>query len=197
MPSSSGPRALRRTAASAASGGAAQGAAAAAQRALTSFAALALVALAACAAAQGQRWRRAGGGSGTADSPAIPAPCIEAGLNLQSLCSEELDMGMAAFGVDPAYAATMGRGSGSTIDSAQLKKFLDEAPPPTARCCEAVEAFNNKYCSCSPAVLDLVKSFTNDDINQYRMISKYFQNSCKKVGKSYTLYLDDTCPKAK
>ncbi len=24
-----------------------------------------------------------------------------------------------------------------------------------------------QYCSCSPAVLDLVKSFTNNDINQY------------------------------
>lgn len=54
------------------------------------------------------------------------------------------------------------------MDNSKLKEFLKTAPPPSADCCSATTAFNNAYCSCSKEVLDLVKSFTNNNIDQYR-----------------------------
>ncbi|PNW87350.1 hypothetical protein CHLRE_02g119201v5 [Chlamydomonas reinhardtii] len=43
-------------------------------------------------------------------------------------------------------------------------------------------------------MLDLIKSFTNNDVNQYYILSKYFERTCATVGQPYKLYFGDTCP---
>ncbi|KAG2494014.1 hypothetical protein HYH03_007941 [Edaphochlamys debaryana] len=123
----------------------------------------------------------------------IPPECMDAGLNLQSKCSDEFAYATEALGVDPSDPqAALG-----ALGDARLQQFLDSAPPPSVQCCAASAKFNNAYCSCAPAVLDLILSFTNDDINEYVGLSKYFERRCKEVGQPFTLYLQGTCPKPK
>ncbi|GLC41940.1 hypothetical protein PLESTB_001050300 [Pleodorina starrii] len=145
------------------------------------------IALAACIAAQSN-----GGGGGGGGSPAVPPECMDASVDMQSKCSDEVNAGLTALGIDPN--AVQSDPNAVQIDIKRLQAFLDKADPPSAQCCDATAKFNNQYCSCSSAVLDLVLSFTNDDLNQYRTLSKYFERGCKQIGKPYTLYLEDTCP---
>ncbi|GIL62892.1 hypothetical protein Vafri_17101 [Volvox africanus] len=160
------------------------------QRRLLALLAAALV-LAACIAAAPRRMGQppSSGGDG---NPAVPPECMDAGLDLQSKCGDDFNSGLTAMGIDPAKVSN--DPSSVKIDLKKLQEVLDKADPPSAKCCDATAKFNNQYCSCSPAVLDLVLSFTNDDMNQYRVVSKYFEKGCKQIGKPYTLYLEGTCP---
>ncbi|KAG2425677.1 hypothetical protein HXX76_013519 [Chlamydomonas incerta] len=148
---------------------------------------LLVVVAAASAAASGAGGRRAllqqGG------SPAVPPQCIQTGLALQNSCNKELEIASKAFGLAPNTDV-----SNIKVDSAKLQQYLGTAPPPGKPCCDATVAFNNAYCSCSPPVLDLVKSFTNNDVAQYREVAKYLEKRCKAVGSPFTLYMDGTCP---
>ncbi|KAG2452979.1 hypothetical protein HYH02_002316 [Chlamydomonas schloesseri] len=125
-------------------------------------------------------------------SPAVPPECIQTGLALQNSCSKELEVASKAFGLAPNTDV-----SNIKVDSGKLQQYLETAPPPGKPCCDATVAFNNAYCSCSPPVLELVKSFTNNDVNQYREVAKYLEKRCKAVGSPFTLYMDGTCPAAK
>ncbi|KXZ54101.1 hypothetical protein GPECTOR_5g204 [Gonium pectorale] len=127
-----------------------------------------------------------------AGSPAIPTACINTGLDLQSSCTAELEIGSKALGLDPTADVSQIK-----VDIATLRNYLSKAPPPSAGCCSAAKAFNDAYCSCSPAVLDLVKSFTNNNIDQYREVARYLATRCKEVGTPFTAYIDNTCPKNK
>ncbi|KAG2494016.1 hypothetical protein HYH03_007942 [Edaphochlamys debaryana] len=83
------------------------------------------------------------------------------------------------------------------VDPAKLRAYLATAPAPTSSCCTAAASFNNAYCSCSDSVLELVKSFTNNDIEAYSEVAQYLSNRCKEVGTDFTLYYKDTCPAQK
>ncbi|GIL62893.1 hypothetical protein Vafri_17101 [Volvox africanus] len=120
----------------------------------------------------------------------VPTECINTGLNLQSSCTKELELASKAFGLSPTSDV-----SSIKVNMSQLRAYLAKAPKPSADCCSAALSFNNAYCSCSPPVLDLVKSFTNNDVNQYYEVAKYLATRCKEVGKPFTLYLEKTCPK--
>ncbi|PNH06814.1 hypothetical protein TSOC_006777 [Tetrabaena socialis] len=99
----------------------------------------------------------------------------------------------------PSSAAAQARSAAtsSSVNTGQLRAYLAKAPPPTVKCCTATVRFNNAYCSCSPAVLDLIKSFTNNNINQYVEVAKYLEARCKGLGKPFKLYYGATCPKTK
>ncbi len=87
------------------------------------------------------------------------------------------------------------------VDNNKLREFLKTAPPPSADCCSATVAFNNAYCSCSKEVLDLVKSFTNNNIDQYRegesqttaTLASTGRVSCCEPGASKECVLPYTC----
>ncbi|KAG2452978.1 hypothetical protein HYH02_002315 [Chlamydomonas schloesseri] len=125
------------------------------------------------------------------DMAALPAECISAGMDLQAQCADEMSYASDALGIDPGAATSPGA---VQLTDAQLSAFLDKADPPSVKCCQATVKFNNAFCSCSPAMLDLIKSFTNNDVNQYFILSKYFERSCATVGQKYKLYFGDTCP---
>ncbi|PNW87351.1 hypothetical protein CHLRE_02g119250v5 [Chlamydomonas reinhardtii] len=140
----------------------------------------------------------AGGGGGRrallqqAASPAVPPECIQAGLALQNSCNKELEVASKAFGLAPNTDV-----SNIQVDTGKLRQYLETAPPPGKACCDATVTFNNAYCSCSPPVLELVKSFTNNDVAQYREVAKYLEKRCKPLGSPFTLYMDATCPAGK
>lgn len=47
------------------------------------------------------------------------------------------------------------------------------------RCCAAVTSFNSAKCSCSAAVLGLVKGFTGGSESTYAVLAGWLADNCK------------------
>ncbi|GLC55969.1 hypothetical protein PLESTB_001050200 [Pleodorina starrii] len=124
------------------------------------------------------------------DGGLVPPECIYAGLNLQASCTHELELASKAFGLSPTSDISLIK-----VDFQQLRDYLQKAPDPSAGCCGAAQIFNDAYCGCCPVVLELIKSFTNNDVEEFYEVAYYLGERCPDVGKPFTLYMGDTCPK--
>lgn len=121
------------------------------------------------------------------DTSAVPEPCVQTGLNLQSACGPELQAGSKALGVSDPLS---GSGAAVSVKDSDLRAFLAKQSPPSAGCCSAITAFNNAKCSCSPPVLELVKGFTGGAESTYAVLAQWLSQKC-----SFKLIYGPTCSK--
>lgn len=113
------------------------------------------------------------------DISAIPEACQTSGADLQSSCSDAFaaaDAFFSANGVDTSGAAAGSAPAGVTPQL--IDAYVKQAPPPSAECCRAAEAFSSARCSCDPAVLSLATQFAGGSQDSYGAIAKGFADAC-------------------
>ncbi|KAI8463526.1 MAG: hypothetical protein J3K34DRAFT_526938 [Monoraphidium minutum] len=123
------------------------------------------------------------------DISAVPEACINAGAELQGTCQEEFNSADAYFSEQGASFAAADPAAPVNITQEQIDGYIAQAPPPSPECCAAAQAFNDDFCSCNPAVLDLAIQFTAGNPNIYRSVAAGFANAC-----GFPAFIADTCP---
>ncbi|MEW5309113.1 MAG: hypothetical protein WDW38_001022 [Sanguina aurantia] len=120
----------------------------------------------------------------------IPPGCTGPGLALQTDCAPEISAANTYFG-NALKGGKSASGHGvSSFNSAGVTAYLQNAKAPSAACCKASCDFNNNYCSCYPALLNIIKGFTANDIGIYYSTAGFIAKKCAYGAAFY----DKTCP---
>lgn len=109
----------------------------------------------------------------------IPKQCIQTGLDLQSSCAAEIQRASTFFGISGTATSILASTAVNTHRDKIDQYLADSASNPSPECCRASAAFNAGKCSCDPNVVDLFKSFTNNDIGTYEKVATALGTSCK------------------